>query len=86
MLPFDIVRPAIWGNDACDWWYQQNVLVYAREHDARELKIIKSPFIADVVHPKLYDWHRNSNHWGGREMLKALTAKVATRMKRALNL
>ena len=86
MLPFDVVRPAIWGNDACDWWYQQNIIVYARECAAREFNLRDWPFMADIVHPKLYDWHRNSRSWGGRDMLTALGRKFTSRLKAALKL
>ncbi len=28
---FDLVRPEVWGRPDVDWWYAQNVLVFARE-------------------------------------------------------
>ena len=27
---FDVVRPRVWHRDECEWWYLQNVLLFAR--------------------------------------------------------
>ena len=27
---FDLIRPRIWGDPAVEWWYRQNLLLYAR--------------------------------------------------------
>ena len=81
LLPFDLIRPLIWGNEACDWWYQQNILVFLQETEVRAYQLSEAPFIADIVHPKLYDWHRDPQNWGGREMLKLLVRKIALRTK-----
>jgi SAM-dependent methyltransferase len=49
---FDLLRPRIWGDEAVEWWYRQNLLLYAR--GARADRLRQSPQPApplDVVHP-----------------------------------
>jgi len=43
---FDVIRPAIWGDDRVDWWYRQNILLFAKSLavDVRETCL-------DIVHP-----------------------------------
>lgn len=49
---FDLIRPRIWDDDAVEWWYRQNVLLYARGERAEQLRRIDRPTPPlDVVHP-----------------------------------
>lgn len=52
-LPFDVLRPKFWNNDAVEWWYRQNMVIYAPiEFSA----IFGQPAIelANLVHPNLF--------------------------------
>jgi SAM-dependent methyltransferase len=49
--PEDCIRPQVWANEAVDWWYAQNILVYRRGAMANGCML-------NVAHPKCYDRHR----------------------------
>jgi hypothetical protein len=60
MVPIDCIRPIVWDNDEVEWWYAQNVLLFAAEssiahyppldrlHRANDGKILP------LVHPRLH--------------------------------
>jgi hypothetical protein len=77
---YDLIRPRFWGNSAVNWWYQQNIIVFASNTAAQKYDLRPSPFIADVVHPRLYDWHRDPKNWGGRSMVRRLLEKAGARL------
>ena len=66
--PVDCLRPRLWTNDAVEWWYAQNILLFLRPSDLRrfpqlahEAELSRGrPFA--VVHPKGYamrvEWAR----------------------------
>jgi SAM-dependent methyltransferase len=48
----DAIRPHVLGNDAVEWWYQQNVVVFAAPgHPLRSRSI---PPAHSFIHPELY--------------------------------
>jgi SAM-dependent methyltransferase len=53
---FDIVRPKIWADESVEYWYRQNILVFAEEeapHTAlRREADVDAPI--DIVHPTMY--------------------------------
>jgi SAM-dependent methyltransferase len=53
---FDILRPRLWQEEACDWWYLQNALLFARRRSAAWAAIARSgaPTAAPLplVHPR----------------------------------
>jgi SAM-dependent methyltransferase len=75
----DLIRPAIWGDTRVCWWYQQNLLVYVNKSAAKRYELTQRPFMADVVHPFLYDRVRNPVNWSGKEMITALARKVLSK-------
>jgi SAM-dependent methyltransferase len=53
--PFDLIRSRIWNDDQVEWWYRQNILVFA-SHDAAErlsFKCTGGPL--DIVHPAFFE-------------------------------
>jgi SAM-dependent methyltransferase len=49
---FDLVRSRLWSDDTVEWWYRQNLLIYARGAAAEQLRAVpavRPPL--DVVHP-----------------------------------
>lgn len=54
-LTYDIVRPRIWCNDAVDWWYRQNMLLFARAGSKTSAILTQRTCVTtaplDVVHP-----------------------------------
>jgi hypothetical protein len=58
-VPRDVVRPAVWRNDAVAFWYRQNTLLYldpaaAEAFDARTGGTGAPAPALDVVHPVLH--------------------------------
>jgi SAM-dependent methyltransferase len=53
--PYDVVRQRIWWDQRVEWWYRQNIILFAKPSTARRLRIakleIRHPL--DVVQPAL---------------------------------
>lgn len=66
-VPVDYIRPKVWGDDRnVEWWYQQNVLLYIKEHKvgtypalAEDLRRTNAQYLLRV-HPWL--WHYKLQH------------------------
>ena len=53
--PYDVIRPAIWTDDAIPAWYRQNVVLYLDETTARGLAMTPTePALLDRVHPAFW--------------------------------
>lgn len=55
----DFLRPAIWNNEAVEWWYRQNTLLFVDRKSPQgnlfaSLQGLQCP-IVDIVHPDLYE-------------------------------
>jgi hypothetical protein len=48
----DLVRPEIWNNQQCEWWYRQNAVLFAAE--SHPLCARARNGVVDVVHPDAY--------------------------------
>ncbi len=58
-IVIDCIRRKIWENDAVDWWYAQNTLLFVRKSYVEDHPLLKSLPDCDqsglaVVHPKKY--------------------------------
>ncbi len=56
---FDVLRPRLWNRNECEWWYLQNVLLFARrDSTAFEIARRLGPSIASppmpLVHPRMF--------------------------------
>ncbi|WP_060937670.1 methyltransferase domain-containing protein [Mycolicibacterium chlorophenolicum] len=49
--PYDLIRPRIWFNDRIEWWYRQNILIFANEDAASRLDLASSEAPIDIAHP-----------------------------------
>ena len=54
--PLDVIRPAVWENDAVERWYRQNAIIYCRNDVVAEYapRCVGRPFPLSIVHPKQY--------------------------------
>jgi SAM-dependent methyltransferase len=53
---YDIVRPAIWVDDAIPAWYRQNVIVYLAAGHASAQGLTRAPIeTLDIVHPRFWE-------------------------------
>ena len=54
-LPYDIIRPAIWADDAIPAWYRQNTVLYLDAPTSRTLGLVPTdPTLLDTVHPAFW--------------------------------
>ncbi|WP_316355999.1 hypothetical protein [Devosia sp.] len=54
---YDVIRPAIWTDDAIPAWYRQNIVLYLDETTAQGLALTPTePALLDRVHPAF--WNR----------------------------
>jgi hypothetical protein len=68
----DFVRPRIWNDDRIDYFYKQNVLLFADTRRRHEVNDDISLAVLDVVHPQLFERHR--------ELFKKPSIRSATRL------
>ncbi|EUA11890.1 glycosyl transferase 2 family protein [Mycobacterium kansasii 732] len=52
--PYDLLRGKLWYDTRCEWWYRQNVLVYATDDVAHEHGWPAMTGPLDMVHPELF--------------------------------
>lgn len=57
---FDVLRPRLWNEDACDFWYLQNLLLFARREtdsfaQATQLGLANEAPPLPLVHPRLLE-------------------------------
>jgi SAM-dependent methyltransferase len=59
-VPVDFIRKRVWENDAVEWWYAQNTLLFVRADQLELNKALKGEFERTdlnqlrLVHPKRY--------------------------------
>jgi hypothetical protein len=60
-VPFDILRPVVWGDTRVEWWYRRNAFLYVRSNSvmyktlrARKIDPMKDIALMDCVHPNRY--------------------------------
>lgn len=58
-VPADAIRPAIWDNEAVEWWYRQNTLLYCAapqlpRHPGLAAAAARTAAVRAEVHPRLY--------------------------------
>ena len=53
---FDLLRSRLWNRDECDWWYLQNLLVFARVNSTQFYKLASQGTVTAspmaLVHPR----------------------------------
>jgi SAM-dependent methyltransferase len=62
-VPIDFLRRRIWSHEEVEWWYAQNVLVYADEAQLDRMPLLQREYrpwegrSLSIVHPKRYlEW------------------------------
>ena len=60
-IPYDLFRPAFWGEEDVEFWYRQNAFMYLRQHSSVESIFAQKgcqPMVnlafMDCIHPDLY--------------------------------
>ncbi len=49
----DIIRPALWNDERCDWWYRQNTVLFTNRDNP--LSHLRVPSGIDYIHPRLLE-------------------------------
>jgi SAM-dependent methyltransferase len=49
--PWDLVRPALWQDDAVEYWYRQNAILYVHSRSGLNVPQAHGAMPLDVVHP-----------------------------------
>ena len=81
MACFDPFRLRFWAHEQVEWWYAQNLLVYARGAAAAGLRVAGFPAVVplSLVHPSQYDrWRRP----GVRTALQGMRFATVQRLSR----
>jgi SAM-dependent methyltransferase len=52
--PYDLLRSRLWWDERCEWWYRQNVIVFATGEVAHEQGWPEMTGPLDMVHPELF--------------------------------
>jgi glycosyltransferase involved in cell wall biosynthesis/SAM-dependent methyltransferase len=52
--PYDLLRSRLWWDERCEWWYRQNVIVFATGEVAHEHGWPEMTGPLDMVHPELF--------------------------------
>lgn len=81
---YDFVRPAIWDNDGVEFWYRQNMIVYAHRRAADALRLGERSGPAgplDLVHPRLFQ-QRIDEIPGFRKSVGGLRNALVNRIRR----
>jgi hypothetical protein len=49
-----VLRSQLWWDERCEWWYRQNVIVFATGEVAHEQGWPEMTGPLDMVHPELF--------------------------------
>lgn len=69
---FDLLRAKFWSDERVSWWYRQNCLVYATPEAAHRAGLHRQPMVADLIHPKAFEWARDPRNYSLRTILRHL--------------
>jgi SAM-dependent methyltransferase len=80
-LPFDLLRPRIWNDASIEWWYRQNIVIFA----SREHPLAAFPSGApDLVHPELYESKKDVEAQLERPTLGYLLRSLPASLRRSV--
>jgi hypothetical protein len=77
----DYIRPRIWNDSNIQFWYKQNILLFAKKEKYKELKILKDNFFnPNLVHPDLYAYKYQMDESQKKFNLKDFTKRILRRL------
>lgn len=82
-VPIDLIRHQIWDISEVDWWYRQNIVLFA--HENHPLAVRNKPALAlDYIRPELSEQLRRGYPPGVtmRALTSTLIHSIAARLKR----
>lgn len=76
-VPFDVFRPALWGDERVRFWYRQNTFLYAKDGSgayeairAKGYHPVADIAFMDCVHPELYFKYMKPTFKRGFKMIR----------------
>lgn len=75
--PYDVIRPQIWGDPKVQWWYQQNLLVFANQVGSERFRLRPTPIMLNAIHPALYNKRRDPTNYSLRSIIRFLPFYIA---------
>jgi len=78
----DILRPTLWNDERCDWWYRQNAVVFT--HKDNPLSRLQVESVVDCVHPRLFEIKREQCEVAPGATLGALLGALPGSLSRSL--
>ena len=88
--PIDILRHRVWADDAVEWWYAQNMLLFVRKDRLAGYPALQQGTAAiaslplDLVHPKLYLAAKEPSSMDIGRILPALPAIIRNSLRNGL--
>ena len=78
---FDYIRPRIWNDSKIQFWYKQNILLFAKTEKCSETKIPKDSFFnPNLVHPDLYAYKCQMDEFPKKFNFKNLTKRILRKL------
>jgi SAM-dependent methyltransferase len=78
----DILRPKLWEDERCDWWYRQNAVVFT--HKDNPLAGLRVDSVVDCVHPRLLELKREEFEVASKPTLGASLGALPGSVSRSL--
>lgn len=69
----DVLRPLLWDRSEVEWWYRQDILLFARPEAPIRVDGLAAMPVLDVVHPELFA-QRARDHLGLRDLIESYIA------------
>ena len=74
---FDCIRPKIWNNSKIQFWYKQNILLFAKREKSNDLKQTQCyHIIPNLVHPDLHAHKCNMANTNQKLSIRGLTKRI----------
>jgi SAM-dependent methyltransferase len=87
-MALDIIRPAIWGKDDVEFWYQQNTILYCDTSviAARPDLVCRSEDLSlNLIHPALYEPMRRASELTLRRAISSIPGLTTRALQRRLH-
>jgi SAM-dependent methyltransferase len=77
----DLLRPAIWNDERCDWWYRQNAVLFVSKQKPIAGLLVGSG--VDYIHPSLFEKKRRECEELSKPTLGGLVKSVPGSLRRS---
>jgi|HubBroStandDraft_6_1064221.scaffolds.fasta_scaffold535343_1 SAM-dependent methyltransferase len=79
----DVIRPVLWSDERCDWWYRQNAVLFAhKENPASNLQVSSG---IDYIHPRLHEIELEEIELSHKPTIGSLVRSFPSSLNRSLH-